>query len=120
LHILGFQLILENISQTLLISVDSLKKGKADLLISSRQSYVWLFLDYPSIVHTKPFETALLLLHLYFLLHFLFAKWTTSFFKDIRLWPLTTEKKVVSPYFATLVLSTCNLIGMTFARGIHG
>ena len=81
--------------------------------------------------HSKWFEALLLSLHLGFLVIFLLFKWTgqgdsqksvpwaARFFKDIRLFPMTFERRTVDPYYALLIILTSNFIGMVFSRGTH-
>lgn len=63
----------------------------------------------------------LLIVHLSLLVIFLLLKWTSirSFLADVRLIPFTSEKQKLDPYTVTTILFTCNLIGITFARGMH-
>lgn len=55
------------------------------------------------------------------LLSFLMFRWTSirSFFKDIRLYPLTCEHKVVDPRTAAVIMFTSALIAIVCAPGLH-
>ena len=73
---------------------------------------------------SRPFEIFLLSLHLGFLLIFLFFKWTKynsipELFNNVRLWPISHEKRKINKYNALLILLTCNFIGMSCSRGTH-
>ena len=55
------------------------------------------------------------------LLCFLFFKWTRleHFFKDVRLWPLTSEPRFLNPWTSTMILFTCQFLLMIFANGLR-
>ena len=83
----------------------------------------WNYLG-ESIATDKTFALILLLLHLGFLLYFLFFKWAhlTKIFSDIGLgwnFQLAPKKKLINPEYILNVLFICNFIGMCFARSLH-
>ena len=55
------------------------------------------------------------------LLLFLFTRWTTirTFFSDIRLYPLTFEKRILDPSTAAIILFSGALIAINCAPGLH-
>jgi len=72
----------------------------------------------------------MLSLHFGCLLLFLFAKWTgkeapspspyiSRLFKEVRLWPMTFEKRELNPYNTFLIIASSNFIGLAFSRGTH-
>lgn len=52
---------------------------------------------------------------------FLAFKWTNikTFFRDVRLFPFTTERRKVHPYAILHILFVCNFIGSIFSHGNH-
>ena len=83
----------------------------------------WNYLG-ESIATNKSFAILLLLLHLGFLLYFLFFKWSfvTKIFKDIGLgwkYQALPQKKLINPEYILNVLFIWNFIGIWFARSLH-
>ena len=98
----------------------------------------WQFIPM-QIVYTEFFEKGMIVAHLTLLLTFLFTSWTLSspirklkvdhylpsinwrFLHEHRLLPLEFNMKVneLDPTQVATILSTCNLIGMLCARGLH-
>lgn len=79
---------------------------------------------------SRGFERTLLALHFGFLFIFLFLKWTgketskeasylARLFREVRLWPLTFERRILNPYNTFLIIATSNFIGLAFSRGTH-
>ena len=72
---------------------------------------------------SREFALILLGLHLLFLLIFLFSKWIefSRIFRELSISPLQffPSKRDLNPEYVTLVLFTCNFIGICFARSLH-
>lgn len=70
---------------------------------------------------SSAFSNAMLYITLGLLTSFLLFKWTNirTFFKDVRLFPLTTERRKVRPYAIIHILFVCNFIGCVFTPAGH-
>ena len=88
----------------------------------SRVSFNWnIIADEYS--HSNIFKRGLLILHLVFLIFFLFSRWLNikKMIRDLGVWPvrLCDSNSIASPYFVAEVFIIWNFIGLVWARGIH-
>jgi alpha-1,3-mannosyltransferase len=80
----------------------------------------WQFLT-EKIYQESVFQIFLMIMHLSFLMIFLFCKWTNwkQFLKEIRLSPMTHGFNMPHPFNTVAILFICNYIGIIFSIGSH-
>jgi alpha-1,3-mannosyltransferase len=89
---------------------------------ASHNSFNWAFLP-QTIMEKESFKNSLLVLHLIFLLYFLFTKWLRikTMLKDLGVFPpkLCGELTKQDSKYVAETFFICNFIGIVFSRGLY-